>query len=118
MRGMPRPSPKLDGDRPDDWRESALCKDEDPELWFPLGHISPSALYQAEQAKSICYACSVRFECLEDVLNSGDSFGIRAGFDEQERLKTHPDTLRRLASETQADDGPNRVVGRLAESCA
>ena len=46
-----------------DWRHSALCQDEDPELFFPIGAIGPS-LRQVKAAKSICRRCGVTDDCL------------------------------------------------------
>nr|BFE68086.1 hypothetical protein GCM10020092_013870 [Actinoplanes digitatis] len=36
-----------------DWRHHAICRDEDPELFFPIGTSGP-ALLQVEQAKAVC----------------------------------------------------------------
>jgi len=36
-----------------DWRHRALCRDEDPELFFPIGNTGP-ALLQIEEAKAVC----------------------------------------------------------------
>ena len=41
-----------------DWRHRAVCRDEDPELFFPIGTSGP-ALLQVEQAKAVCRRCSV-----------------------------------------------------------
>ena len=41
-----------------DWRHRALCRDEDPELFFPIGTTGP-ALVQIEQAKAVCQRCPV-----------------------------------------------------------
>ena len=41
-----------------DWRHRAICRDEDPELFFPIGNTGP-ALLQIEQAKAVCRRCPV-----------------------------------------------------------
>ena len=41
-----------------DWRHEAACRDEDPELFFPIGNTGP-ALMQIEEAKAVCRRCSV-----------------------------------------------------------
>ena len=47
-----------------DWVHRARCKDEDPELFFPIGTTGPAAV-QIEKARAICTQCGVRAECLE-----------------------------------------------------
>ena len=61
-----------------DWRSAALCRNEDPELFFPVGDTGPAAL-QIEEAKAICAICPVRTECADwaDQHNIGD--GIWGG---------------------------------------
>ena len=41
-----------------DWRHKAACRDEDPELFFPIGNTGP-ALMQIEEAKLVCHRCPV-----------------------------------------------------------
>lgn len=67
-----------------DWRESALCRDEDPELFYPIGESGP-AILQIEQAKAVCYRCPVIEECLEWALGSGEEHGVCGGASESER---------------------------------
>ena len=38
-----------------DWRHRAACRDEDPELFFPIGNTGP-ALLQIEEARAVCRA--------------------------------------------------------------
>ena len=45
-----------------DWRHRAICRDEDPELFFPVGTSGP-ALLQIAEAKSVCRRCPVVSEC-------------------------------------------------------
>ena len=46
-----------------DWRHESACRDEDPELFFPIGNTGP-ALTQIDEAKAVCRRCSVVDECL------------------------------------------------------
>ena len=46
-----------------DWRHRAACRDEDPELFFPIGNTGP-ALLQIEEAKAVCRRCAVMDACL------------------------------------------------------
>ncbi|MGA3562583.1 WhiB family transcriptional regulator [Melissospora conviva] len=68
----------------DDWRTRSACKDQDPELFFPIGTSGP-ALIQTEQAKAVCRQCPVRDECLQWSLDSGQEAGVWGGMSEQER---------------------------------
>ncbi|WNI33923.1 WhiB family transcriptional regulator [Streptomyces sp. ITFR-6] len=66
------------------WRERAACRDEDPDLFFPIGTTGP-ALVQAEDAKAVCHGCPVRAECLSWALENGQDTGVWGGPDEAER---------------------------------
>ncbi len=68
----------------DDWRNSAACRTEDPDLFFPIGTSGP-ALLQTEQAKAVCRRCPVREQCLQWALRTGQSIGVWGGTDEEER---------------------------------
>ena len=67
-----------------DWRHHALCRDEDPELFFPIGTTGPAAV-QVEEAKVVCSRCSVTEACLEWALESGQDSGVWGGTSEDER---------------------------------
>lgn len=67
-----------------DWRNSAACLDEDPELFFPIGNTGP-ALQQIEDAKQICHRCEVIDTCLKWALESGQDAGVWGGLSEDER---------------------------------
>lgn len=79
-----------------DWRHRALCRDEDPELFFPIGSMG-GALRQIERAKAVCRRCLVWQECLTWALTSGQDAGLWGGFTAEERR-----TLRRRGSRSQA----------------
>jgi WhiB family redox-sensing transcriptional regulator len=67
-----------------DWRQHAVCREEDPELFFPIGYTGP-ALRQTEDAKAVCRRCHVRSECLTWALESGQDAGVWGGLGEDER---------------------------------
>ncbi len=73
-----------------DWRHEALCRDEDPELFFPIGTTGPAAT-QVEQAKVVCRRCSAVEACLTWALETGQDAGVWGGTSEDERraLKRH-----------------------------
>jgi WhiB family redox-sensing transcriptional regulator len=68
-----------------DWRHLAACREEDPELFFPIGTTGP-ALLQIEQAKAVCRSCSVVDDCLSWAMESGQDSGVWGGLSEEERF--------------------------------
>ena len=67
-----------------DWRHRSACRDEDPELFFPIGNTGP-ALMQIEEAKAVCRRCPVMDTCLARALESGQDAGVWGGLSEDER---------------------------------
>jgi len=67
-----------------DWVHRARCKDEDPELFFPVGTTGPAADQTAE-AKAVCMKCVVRQDCLEWAMTTGQDSGVWGGLSEDER---------------------------------
>ena len=67
-----------------DWRHRAACRDEDPELFFPIGTTGP-ALVQVEAAKTVCRTCSVIADCRAWSLETSQEAGVWGGLSEEER---------------------------------
>ena len=67
-----------------DWRQSALCREQDPELFFPIG-TTGIALEQIDAARRVCHECPVASECLEFALATNQQAGIFGGLSEDER---------------------------------
>jgi WhiB family redox-sensing transcriptional regulator len=67
-----------------EWVHRARCKDEDPELFFPVGTTGPAAT-QIDTAKAICAQCAVRGECLEWAMTTSQDAGVWGGLSEDER---------------------------------
>ncbi|HSX33305.1 MAG TPA: WhiB family transcriptional regulator [Candidatus Saccharimonadales bacterium] len=72
-----------------DWLTEGICKDEDPDLFFPIGNDGP-ALLQTAQAKAVCRRCPVKDECLQWALETGQDDGVWGALskDERRRLRT------------------------------
>jgi WhiB family transcriptional regulator, redox-sensing transcriptional regulator len=67
-----------------DWRHRAACRDEDPELFFPITELGPGARQTAD-AKAVCARCPVREQCLRYALDNRLDHGIFGGTTAQER---------------------------------
>ncbi|MFF5897820.1 WhiB family transcriptional regulator [Streptomyces argenteolus] len=80
----------------DNWRTLAACREEDPDLFFPIGSSGP-ALVQTEDAKAVCRTCPVQERCLDWALENGQDAGVWGGMDENERR-----ALKRRRSRRQA----------------
>ncbi len=70
----------------------ALCRDADPELWFPVA--DPRSNLYVEQARrplDICAACPIVAQCLADVMATERGqryrFGIRGGMTAEARAE-------------------------------
>lgn len=70
--------------RPVSWLRRAACRDEDPDLFFPIGTTGP-ALEQIEAAKQVCRRCEVTDACLEWALRTGQDAGVWGGLSDTER---------------------------------
>jgi WhiB family redox-sensing transcriptional regulator len=68
------------------WRKYALCRDTDPDLFFPVG-TTGQALVQIERAKQVCAQCPVSQDCLDFALETNQDSGIWGGTSEEERRK-------------------------------
>lgn len=76
--------PRIASDKPDDWRDEAVCRQTDPETWFPTGHSGP-ALIQEQLAKDLCHTCPSRLPCLKYALDHDIDDGVWGGLGELER---------------------------------
>jgi WhiB family redox-sensing transcriptional regulator len=68
------------------WRRHAICRDTDPDLFFPVG-TTGQALVQIDRAKEVCAQCTVQVDCLEYALETNQDSGIWGGTSEEERRK-------------------------------
>jgi len=66
------------------WRVRAVCRSEDPELFYPVSSSGHVYAAQVERAKAVCRRCPVRAECLSEALASPQD-GVWGGTTEAER---------------------------------
>src|SRR4029453_10800743 len=92
-----------------DWRHSARCRDEDPELFFPVGTTGP-AERQVEEAKAVCHRCAVESQCLSWALDTGQDAGVWGGTSEDERRALKRRNTRELRDSAPASWASVRTV--------
>lgn len=80
------------------WRHNAICRDTDPELFFPVG-TTGQALLQIAKAKSVCCECPVQTECLEFAMETNQDTGIWGGLSEEERRQIRRDAAAALRAQ-------------------
>ena len=76
------------------WRDRAICRDTDPDLFFPVG-TTGQALVQIARAKEVCDECPVKLDCLEYALETNQDSGIWGGLAEEERRAIRRQTAAR-----------------------
>jgi WhiB family transcriptional regulator, redox-sensing transcriptional regulator len=90
-----------------DWTARAACRDIDPDELFVQGAAQ-------NRAKTRCFGCVVRTECLADALDNRVEFGVWGGMTERERralLRRRPDiTSWRTLLESARAEALGRVV--------
>ena len=91
-----------------DWTARAACRDIDPDELFVQGAAQ-------NRAKTRCFGCVVRTECLADALDNRVEFGVWGGMTERERralLRRRPDVISwRTLLETARAEALGRAAG-------
>ena len=64
------------------WMDLALCREVDPDLFFPEQNDGGD---RSTPAKRICMGCDVKAQCLEYALANDERFGIFGGLSERQR---------------------------------
>lgn len=71
-----------------DWRNRAVCRDVDPELFFPTGTGGPADA-QIRRAKAVCARCPVITACRAWATEALPD-GVAGGMTPDERRKAMP----------------------------
>jgi WhiB family redox-sensing transcriptional regulator len=61
------------------WMESAVCRQTDPDMFFPEKHRTPDLIRTINAAKRVCVECPVKLECLTAALAHNEAAGIWGG---------------------------------------
>lgn len=69
---------------PTAWMQDGLCRQVDPDLFFPTG-MGAAIRVATANAKRVCNQCPVRSRCLEWSVETGQSTGVWGGLSEDER---------------------------------
>jgi hypothetical protein len=96
-----------DTQRATDWRDAAACRDEDAELFFPVG-ATPAANAQTRHAKVICSGCPVLQACGAWALATRQAFGVWGGMSEAERRGLLRQAARRNLTPDEVKAGQTR----------
>jgi WhiB family redox-sensing transcriptional regulator len=69
-----------------DWRDLAICRGADPDLFFPIGNASSGpTLMQTDAAKAVCHRCPALDQCLDWALDADPVEGVWGGTTGAER---------------------------------
>ena len=69
------------------WRAASACLNTDPDVFFPVA-VGTAASKQAARALRICDSCTVKRQCLDFAMRSGEKDGIWGGTTPEERIRT------------------------------
>ncbi len=99
------------------WQALGACRDEDPDLFFPIGH-SPQALEQTEEAKRVCWRCPVMQLCGQYALETRQDLGVWGGMSEYDRRRLVRRKGRRTFRPGELSAADHIVTYQLAEFLA
>ena len=89
------------------WISQGACRDEDPEIFFPIAAHGP-ALARASAAKAVCRRCAVNAACLSFGLETSQE-GIWGGTTPEERRAMRPRPAEPAAPADRPDPAEHRT---------
>ena len=79
-----------------EWRAASACLTADPDLFFPIAAGTADAS-QVSRARRICAGCTVRQQCLDFAVRSGEKDGIWGGTTPEQRIRARRANNRRAS---------------------
>lgn len=94
------------------WFMKGLCRDRDPDELFVEGQRAQ------KQARTLCFECPVRIECLAEALDERINFGVWGGMTESERralLRRYPEveSWQSILQQIQDERDAHRASARM-----
>lgn len=68
---------------PPPWRDEALCREYDPEMFFPVS----AAQAAAAPAIAVCQLCPVMVQCADWAVREREANGVWGGLSERHRAR-------------------------------
>ena len=81
------------------WRAASACLNTDPDVFFPVA-VGTAASKQVARALRICDGCTVRQQCLDFAMRSGEKDGIWGGTTPEDRVRARRARNRRTVRRT------------------
>ena len=91
------------------WRDDAICRDTDPELFFPVGTTGNGAGADRSSQGSVRRVPRVAQACLDFALETNQDSGIWGGLDRGGAPRHPPPPRRRLRASAASADRPAAV---------
>jgi len=63
----------------EEWVERALCREVDPELFYPEDRGASARNFMYRQAVKVCQMCEVRQECYTYARDNNEQWGVWGG---------------------------------------
>ena len=79
------------------WRAASACLNADPDLFFPVA-VGNAVSKQVSRALRLCQECTVRQDCLDFAMQTGEKDGIWGGTTPEERIRARRARNRRPAA--------------------
>lgn len=69
------------------WKDKAECIQVDPVVFYGSSETLPMSRAEVAQARSVCYLCPVRRQCLAEALDTSEGWGVWGGLTPAERFR-------------------------------
>lgn len=99
-----RPDAIKAGRLDEDWRTQAVCRDKDPEIWYP------EEREQAWRGVALCLTCPVKVICRDYAMAHKEEWGTWGSLTEWDR----DDRIRRSRHYPKDEDGNRLPIGGWA----